>query len=293
MIFVRDHMAEYKRTGDRNLLYLEAAGGVIRQFLGIAVFSGRTDPYLDAKEIDKEKNISYVFPLRVLLFGETIFLLRSCDGFAEMCERLKEQRDLRSAFYELRAARMFFDAGFKIHVKPQRNRLGEDFDFMASRDDLQVNVEATALKEKDFNEQTALNALKAKREQLATDKPAVIFCLFPSSWEGVIPNINEWAAQVAEEFLRPTRRVNVVVFQIERRIDWSGQKTGAMFTVSKAFFNEAPRHSADLSFLFEADEAREEREMLMRDMRNPARADGLAKKLRTSEFYRWVDHLVP
>jgi hypothetical protein len=177
-VFVRDHMTEYKRTGDRNLLYLEAAGGVIRQYTGIYAFSGETDPYLKAEKINQEGGISYVFPLRVLLMGETLFLLRSCDGFDDMCRRLKEQRDLRSAFYELRVARIFFDAGFNINVRPEINKLGEDFDFEASQRDLKINVEVTALKEKEFYEETAFNALDRKENSLLQISPRLYFVYF-------------------------------------------------------------------------------------------------------------------
>jgi hypothetical protein len=286
MVGVRDQLVGYKLTGDRNALYLETAAWVIRNYLGIFVFEENTDPYF-AKD-------GYVFPLRVLLVGETLFLLRSCDGFGEICERLKEQRDFRSAFYETRATRKFLDAGFKIHVRSEMHKLGEDFDFVASQREVRINVEVTALAEKDFHETTALNALRRKREQLATDRPAVIFCLLPSAWENIGMDINEWMAKLAARFLAGTHRVNVLVFQIERRIDANSDRTiGGMVTISKSFFNHDPRHSADLGFLFEDGMPEEEREAMMNDMGNLALANDLAKRLRTSEFYQWVDYLVP
>jgi hypothetical protein len=132
MAFVRDHMLEYKRTGDRNLLYLEAAGGVIRQYLDRNVFGNGGDPFLTAAKINAQGGVWYGFPLRVILIGETLFLLRSCKGFHEICRRLKT-RDLRSAYYEMLAAKVFFRAGFEIEARPEIGQLGSDFDFAAAR----------------------------------------------------------------------------------------------------------------------------------------------------------------
>jgi hypothetical protein len=173
--------------------------------------------------------------------------------------------------------------------------LGEDFDFSASRGNECINVEATALKEKEFYEGTAINALRRKSDQLATDKPAVIFCLFPSAWEAAIGSgINEWMEQLAAQFLRGTRRVNVIVFQMERRIDISqDQAKGAMVTVSRAFFNATPRHSADLGFLFEGDVPKEVSELMNDAISDSELAQEVTQRLRTGEFYRWVDYLVP
>jgi hypothetical protein len=174
-------MSEFKKTGDRNLLYLEAAGGVIREYTGMAAFAPQpVAKYLEAKQVGTGGDISYLFPLRVIFIGETLFLLRSCKGFQELCRRLKQQRDLRSAFYEARAAKRFFDAGYAI-VFPESNKSrtrGNDFDFTVIKDGTLVNVEATALNEN--KEETILNALNKKRGQLSKDAPSVIFCLLPN-----------------------------------------------------------------------------------------------------------------
>ncbi len=66
-------MLEYKRTGDRNLLYLEAAGGVIRHYLGLNAFDNGNDPFLAATEVNARGDVWYGFPLRVILIGETLF----------------------------------------------------------------------------------------------------------------------------------------------------------------------------------------------------------------------------
>ncbi len=206
-----------------------------------------------------------------------------------MCARLIEQHDFRSAFYELRAARKIFNAGFKIFFKPETQTLGEDFDFTASRANLEINIEATALKEKEFNEKTALNALNWKRRQLADDKPAVIFCLLPASWDDGTRDMNEFSQDLANRFLRGTERVNAVVFQIERQIDFDHKKqTGASLTITKTFFNDKLRHSADLSFLIESDIPESEQSEFFDKLRRTP--NELSGRFRGSEFYRWVHY---
>jgi hypothetical protein len=293
-IFVRDHMSEYKKTGDRNLLYLEAAGGVIRQYLERNVFDGNNDPFLAATKVNTQGDIWYGFPLRVILVGETLFLLRSCKGFGEICRRLKT-RDLRPAYYEMLAAKMFFRAGFEIDVRPERGRLGSDFDFTAIREGVIVNVEVTALQEKEFYERTAINALRKKRQQLPPDNPSVIFCVIPPQWEKIGKDMNAWAATVAKNFLSSTQRVNVLVFEVERHIDTSAERSrGAFIIISKPFANPKPRFPCNLDFVFHArGPSAGVTETIESTVGNSTAMQALANQLRTGEFYEWVDSLVP
>ena len=259
------------------------------------IFSNESakEPCLEASP-NPDETLQYVYPLRVILVGETLFLLRSCDGFEEMCRRLKEQNDFRSAFYELRAAKRMFQRGFDIHMRPETKIKGEDFDFTASRGSMEINVEVTALKEKEFYHQTALNALNTKRDQLAKDKPAIIFCMLPRQWESSNVNLNEYTDNLAAEFLRGTQRINVIVFEIERRINASAnQASGGMYVISKPIFNKNPRHSADLGFFFEGWPSVSDRITLDDSIRNMRNVPELEKRARTSEFYRWVDYLAP
>jgi hypothetical protein len=294
-IFVRDHMNEFKRTGDRNLLYLEAAGGVIFQYLNRYVFEEEgVNPFLTATKVNETGDIWYGFPLRIILIGETLFLLRSCKGFSEICRRLKT-RDLRPAYYEMLAAKAFFRAGFEIDVRPEIGRRGSDFDFSATRVGLTVNVEVTALKEKDFYENTAINALDRKRKQLPADTPAVIFCVIPAQWEKIGKDLNQWSEIVASQFLRSTRRINAVVFQLERHIDTSpGRTTGGFMIVSKPFTNPNPRFPCDLNVVFRGRGPSAEGHRAIESVASqPEQAQELAKWLRTGEFFEWVDSLVP
>jgi hypothetical protein len=191
------------------------------------------------------------------------------------------------------AAKAFFRAGFKIEVRPETGQLGSDFDFAATCQNVTVNVEVTALEEKEFYEKTALNALRKKRKQLPKDHPAVIFCVIPAQWEKIGKNINDWSAVVARRFLSGTRRVNVLVFQLERHIDTAADRSrGGFILVSKPFANPNPYFPCDLDFVFSSRGPAEQMQTaIARTAENSEAAEALANQIRTGEFYEWVDYL--
>jgi hypothetical protein len=285
-VFVRDHMKEFERTGQRQYLYLEAAGGAIAQYLQILCFAKDSDPFLGWNKANARGE--HEFPVRIISIGETLFVLRNCKGFPEICRRLKEH-DLRSAYYEMLAAKIFFRAGFEIEMWPAKQVLGEDFDFTAVRKQFAINVEVTALKEKDFYEKTAINAIHWKRRQLPKDKPAVIFCVIPAQWENLGFDINEWTASVADKFFRSgSRRVNRLVFYLERLT--KGTSGGGWITIMKTYDHPNPYFSCNLDHIFEMSGKSELMQLIIEDsIDNPELAKSFARQSRTGEFYEWVD----
>ena len=215
--------SRYTNSGNRELLYMAAAAFVIHEYLGRDVFKPTNDKFIDFRNKTKTGK----FHTRVAIIGESLFLLRSCSGFDEICRRLAT-REMRPAYFELLAAKTFFRHGFDIEAKPEVGRLKEDFDFIAARGDLRINVEVTALQEREFNETTLLNALNGKRTQLPKDKPAVIFCTLPFGWEAAMVERPDWLETVARRFLRGTRRINNLVINMEQiRQRQDGSQGGA------------------------------------------------------------------
>ncbi len=289
--FVRDHMEEYKRTGHRENLYLEAAAGVIAEYLHKNVFEEGGDPFLGKKRVNAEGDIWYGFPLRVILIGETLFLLRNCKGFPEICRRL-QTRDLRPTYYEMIAAKAFFRAGFEIDVRAETRHLGRDFDFTASHKRLIVNVEVTALEEKEFYEKTAINALHQKRRQLPKDSPAVIFCVIPPQWEKIGKNLNEWSAAVANEFfLSGSRRVNRLVFLLEHHVDnvRADGKSGGFIIVSMCYDHPNPYFPCNLDSVFELRGSSDLMQLILENADDPGLVPKVQRESRFGEFYEWVD----
>lgn len=265
------------------------------EYLQIYCFDENPNPFWGSRA-DNEGNIWSDFPLRVILIGESLFLLRNCSGFDEICFRLKE-RDVRASYYEMLAAKIFVRAGFDIVMRREKSpgqikKRGEEFDFTAIRRKVAIAAEVTALEEKEFYERTAINALLNKRTQLPNDKPTIFFCVIPADWEKLGFDLNEWTANVANEFfLRGSRRVNRLVFYFERHTDEPTSQSGGGFTtIAKTYDCPNPYFAYNFDHIFESRGASQLIQLRMEDaLDNPESANALAKQLRTGEFYEWVD----
>jgi hypothetical protein len=191
--------------------------------------------------------------LRLIHVGETLFSLRSTSGFAHLCRRLGRKR-LRSAFFEMWAAKMLFKAGFEIHARRELTIRKEDFDFWCVRDQERINIEVTTLTRESFSANNIMNALTKKRKQVPDTDPAILFCAIPESWlraGGV-----DWdfaLSYLANKFLAQPKseRINHVVFVAEEhvvRADWAG---GGLMITLKPYPNYSPKNRMrDSTFLF-------------------------------------------
>lgn len=276
----------------REQVYYEAAGWTIAWYLRMDITDLAGDdfiPFPGKEEITKGDLLPHAFVNRAIQVAETLFLLRSSPGFAEQRRRL-EKKSLRPMFFEMLAAKQFFKAGFEIYARQEIGVRGEDFDFIAKRGEEAVNVEVTALTADEFSEKTILNALRHKRKQLPNNAPAVLYCVLPEHWLGQGRNWNATLEGVANNFFSGTRRINVVVFWVEEHIDRGGGMAGGALVLTRMPYGNAnPRHPADFSFLFGGMRTQIAREAV-------ATGDGLEsleKSSYDSEFFRWIDHLVP
>jgi hypothetical protein len=180
----------------------------------------------------------------LLFVGETLFVLRRCSGFPELCRRLRKQKGekFRNTFTEVLAARLFFDGGYDISARREISVKTEDCEFTTIRDGERVNVEVTTLAEKEFNPKTIPKSLHKKRKQLPDTAPGVIVVCLPLCW-GVTLNmasdayLGDASRQLFEETNRPSI-VNAVVFFGERLAGSPGPGyAGAYAIISKVFEN--------------------------------------------------------
>jgi hypothetical protein len=268
---------------ERRLRYLFAANFVAAEYLGKNFASPEPDPFLDVRE-DEAGNIWYGYTVRVTMIGETLFLLRNCTGFPELCRRMK-QRDLRSAYYEALAARLFFEEGFDIVARSDTRGRGRDFDFSAARGSDAINVEVTALTKPAFSSRTLTNALEKKRKQLEAEMPSVIFCAHPEGWFSHHDLDFALTYHAAKFFVR-TGRVNAIVFTGERHIEVPGRPEGGLLITKTVWPHPSPRHFVDLGFLFRGYTSRAAR-MAVRT--GQGEESTFSHLIGQSEFYRWVD----
>jgi hypothetical protein len=272
----------------RDDVYYHAAAWTISYYLGRDISTPRHDGYFDSTAVNGTDFEWHSQVNRVILTGETLFLMRSMPGHMEFCRRLKH-REVRPSVFEMLAAKQFFKAGFEIHAMPQKGKLGEDFDFLAKRNDQQINVEVTALTSPVYSESTLVTALKRKRSQLPDSAPAVIFCVIPESWIDTEENWKTIEGPV-RKFLSGTRRINVVKIWCERRLA-SNEGGAGLLLMSQSFGNPTARLDIhDIDFLFTSSFSIEQGLNAMETGKDRER---LIQDSNRSEFFRWVDYLLP
>lgn len=212
---VPERLTDYLRGAaadfDRESFYYFAAAYLGVFYLRKNFTIPETSDFLNIRRTSRG-GIWYGHSGRVILIGEALFLMRSAPGFSEFCRRL-QGRDLRSTYFEIYAARMFFEGGYEVRAKPEEGIKGEDFDFQAIAEGETINVEVTALTPNEFSPQTVENALRQKRKQLPDVAPAIIFCILPESW-ATTTNLGPILGQLTKRFFESTRRVSAVVFVV-------------------------------------------------------------------------------
>jgi hypothetical protein len=272
-VFLRVVIRRFQRyANQREALYIRSAIAVVAYYVNLDTPSGRGDSFLEIKPIPGTNIADPTYVLRLGLIAETLFLLRASDGFDEFCWRLRE-RDLRAAFYEAFAARLFFDAQFQIHARPETYIKGDDFDFWATKGQQRVNVEVTTLAEKRFSQKTIPNSLNKKRQQLPDTAPAVIVVGLPNQWMAEKRDWNSYLLQVSNNFFRGSKKINAIVF-LQEQFYTTPTGFSALFVIQLPCRHPQPRMEiTDISFL--------------------AAKHSEIRLLRDSEFFRWINYIVP
>lgn len=263
---------------DRESFYWFAAVSVGLFYLGRNLTQPETGDFLNFQRTSRG-GVWYGYVGRVVLIGETLFLMRSSPGFLELCRRMRG-RDLRSTYYEMYAARMFLEGGYEVRAKPEVGIRREDFDFQAITKAETVNVEVTALTAENFSAQTVENALNHKRKQLPDTDASVIFCVLPESW-ATTENLGPTLGELTGRFFGRTRRVTAVVFVVEMYITGSDEPVGSFWIHHACLLHPNPRRPIK-SVAFIANDAW-----------NPTNVTPLGSSTmrRESEFFRWVDSI--
>jgi hypothetical protein len=276
------NLTDYLRSAvcdfDRESFYWFAAAFTGMFYLGKNFTQPETGDFLDLQRTSRG-GIWYGYVGRVLLIGETIFLMRTSPGFSEFCRRMRG-RDLRSTYYEMYAARMFLEGGYEVRAKPEVGIRREDFDFQAIADAETVNVEVTALTAESFSAQTVENALHQKRKQLPDTDPSVIFCVLPESWATTV-NLGPILGELTKRFFDRTRRVTAVVFVVEMHVSGSDEPVGTFWIHHACLWHPNPRRPIRSAGF------------IANDAWKPTYAalDGSPTMRRESEFFRWVDSI--
>jgi hypothetical protein len=264
-IFLRVVVRRFRRyANQREILYIRAAMETVRYYIGHHIVSRNQDSYLRIQAIPGTAIADPSYQLRILLIAETLFLLRHSDGFAEFCRRLG-YRDIRAAFYEAFSARLFLEAQYEIHARPETYVKGEDYDFSATKNGERINVEVTTLAAKQFSPKTIPNSLGQKHKQVPNTAPAIVFVGLPPQWVIESRDWESYLTKVTRDFFRQTKKINAVVFMGENFF------IGGVAIIKKPYPNHEARNKMEnMDFLFSDRE-----------------------ESRNSEFFRWIDYIVP
>jgi hypothetical protein len=279
---VRDARADFPDEK----IYMMAASLVIIQYVRKMIDDPEKPHEFLGNKKDDNGGSSWRHTVRMQIIGESLFQLRKCSGFAEICKRLRDI-DLRAACYEMFAARLVHDAGFEISVKkPDTYIKGQDFDFSATKNGETINAEVTALTAPNFSSETVWNALHHKAGQLPKTEPALIFCAYPEGWHDPKVAPSDVFREPTNKFFRSSRRVNAVVLLNEVHKPVGDGNYGGLFIGKETIFNESPRLPISLDFLLQDPPMNEV------TCATFEKADDLKRLVSArppSEFRRWVD----
>ena len=263
---------------DRESFYYFAAAFLGVFYLKKNFTKPETSEFLDIQRTSRG-GIWYGHVGRVLLIGETLFLMRSSPGFSEFCRRMRG-RDLRSTYFEMYAARMFLEGGYDVRAKPEAGVRGEDFDFQAAVDGETVNVEVTALTAKKFSRQTVENALHQKRKQLPDADASIIFCVLPESW-ATTENLGPIFGELTKRFFESTGRVSAVLFVVEMHVTEKNEPIGNFWIHHVCLLHPNPRRPIR-SLAFFTNDAWRTTEV------TPGEPPTMRRE---SEFFQWIDSI--
>jgi len=279
---VPTRLVEYLRGAavdfDRESFYYFAAAFLGVFYLNKNLMTGETSEFLEPRK-NTRGYIWYGHVGRIILIGETLFMMRSSSGFVEFCRRLSA-RDFRSTYFEMYAARMFLEGGYDVRAKPETGVKGQDFDFQALGDGEIINIEVTALTAKLFSAQTVENALNQKRKQLPSTESAIIFCVLPEEWAKT-PNLGGLLNEPIARFFKSTRRVSAVVFMVETYVTDQDAPVGNFWIHHVCLFHPNARNPIKSASFFAND-----------SWKNSSPAPGGAPTMRReSEFFAWADSI--
>ncbi|NOT42492.1 MAG: hypothetical protein HOP13_18600 [Alphaproteobacteria bacterium] len=197
-------------------------------------------------EFDELSDNRFVHMERVTRLADALFRLMGCAGFEVLTNRF-QQRDAKSCFYEAEVASDFVEDGFNVQILEERGKRGSDFDFVAKRDGVIINVEVTAKDTEIPSEDTFYSTLKSKRTQVPQDAPAILYVFLPPSWPKNQQAMMHATTVGAARFFRGSQRFNAVVVLWDVMLSLGeGMVTACAF---HPFLHSNPRHAMpSLSF---------------------------------------------
>lgn len=200
-----------------------------------------SDPFM-LNELDEGSENRWIHQHRVITLGDALFTLRGAANAGTLYERFVN-RETRSCFLEALVAESFADERFAVEVVRESGVRGSDFDFIARRGDLRVNVEVTGATGDRLSERAVLNLLHGKRNQVPPTHPALLFIVVPEQWTVDGKHAEEAFGSATQTFFQRSRRLNAVVVLWDASIPVGASRAFAL--AQRTYIHPAPRHPID------------------------------------------------
>ena len=97
-------------------------------------------------------------------------------------EKPHSDRPTKPCFIEAQIASLQAANGFRVEIVGESGLRGRDFDLVASRDGIVLNIEVTGKDDIPLSAKTVRNTLTSKRTQLPVTGPAIVYMHVPATW---------------------------------------------------------------------------------------------------------------
>jgi len=200
-----------------------------------------TDAWYDANQPHETARRS-VFSHRVVRLADAIFTLLKHEiaSSESLRRRLQASHRVQPTFVEIEIASFLAHNGVEVRVIEESGVRGQDFDFLAVSDGMEVSVEVTTLPYRRLTVQTILNKFKEKRDQVPPNRPAVLYMAIPSEW--MTDSVAAFATftEAARNFMKGSRRYNAFTLVWEEVLP---RGTGHITRlVLRSCYHNNPRH---------------------------------------------------
>ena len=250
---MRRKLKERLNIDDVNLLEYFAAGKLLTILMGADWASRKLvlrpddvdpwmlngdDEWLRRNPMDNDVR-RIVHSVRTIRLADALYTLVKAGSAGEHIKKRLSTRPIRSTFVEMEIASFLVVNGFKVAVKQETGKRGEDYDIEVSNEQQTVSVEVTSKEGGVLSEKTIMNTLFAKRDQVPPDKPAVLCLHVPACWMRHAYQ-KDIFSRALNRFYGKSKRFNSVVLVSEEVIPQGNG--GIPRLVVQATFNEVARH---------------------------------------------------
>jgi hypothetical protein len=220
-IELAEHMAhlESKTSGVRQVVEVGVASAFLQIFLGTDWCSRKIIPvatpdgWMQNRLRSDATNTSWITYFgRVVRLADALFTLVQSRAIGiEALRKRFHNRPTKPCFIEAQIASLQVANGFRVEIVEESGLRGRDFDLVASRDGVVLNIEVTGKDDIPLSAKTVRNTLTSKRTQLPITGPALVYMHVPANWMRDLKSAQAAFSEAFIDVFTRSRRFNAVV----------------------------------------------------------------------------------